>query len=248
MKASFFDTMKSLLPRNRFWQPTEGKFLTKVLRVISRVPDRIARELGLVYDDYFMDTTRGIDDWAKSFSVIFSEMEFPFRRTMMSILWQTANGGQSAFFLQKLLQQLDPKIKVIENSPVGNPRQTTIARMCICGFSETVCGGVHAVCDYREGDTDVTVTVIKNGTSVAYDIPIDPNYWAYCFFVCGGLRRAISGEIVYVEGVEVDARLRSFIEYLILRIKPVHTVAVLAINWVEPPENSIMARRLARKK
>ena len=96
-----------------------------------------------------------------------------------------------------------------------------------------MCEGVKAVCDYREGDESFVPTILRNGTAGPYSIPNDERYWEFCFYVCKNIVRNSRIEILYVEKLQIPRIYINYIEYFILRIKPVHTVAVLAVEWTE---------------
>ena len=100
-----------------------------------------------------------------------------------------------------------------------------------------VCDNRKAVCDYREGDETFIPTILRNDTASPYSIPNDADYWAFCFYVCKRVIRNSRNEILYIEKLQIPILYKNYIEYLILRIKPVHTVAVMAVEWIEEQNN-----------
>lgn len=233
MRASFFDAIKLLLPSGPAWNITEQNNLRRLFEAIAVLPEKLREEVENVYMDYFADSTRELKRWEEVFTVIFTKAELEQRRKVLSLLWSMNQGGQSKTFLQSVLQRLFPDIIVEENIPCANPRQANIAYFCVCGNSAMACGNEKAVCDYREGDETFVPAILRNDTAGSYSIPNDADYWAFCFYICKKVVRNSRNEILYIEKLQIPALYKNYIEYLILRIKPVHTVAVMAVEWIE---------------
>nr|DAT90507.1 MAG TPA: protein of unknown function (DUF2313) [Caudoviricetes sp.] len=185
-----------------------------------------------VYFDMFPETSRCIDDWEKVFAVVFSSKELEKQRNVLAALWRINKGGQSAVFLESMLRNIDADILVVENTPVSNPRQRSVTNVAVCGNKTLCCKNVKAVCGYRIGDEGFSPTVLRNDVSELYSIKNDPRFWVYCYFVCKSVVRNNKNEILYIEKLQIKKEFRNYIEYLILKIKPVHTVAVMFIEWI----------------
>jgi hypothetical protein len=142
------------------------------------------------------------------------------------------NGGQTAEFLQSLLRCIDNRIKVIENVPLSNPRHSSIVDLCVNGHRSMRCGNRKAVCNYRRGTIGFIPTIIQNDATSDYNIPMDTAYWEFCFFVCKSAVRNSSGRILYVEPLRIDDVWRNYVEYLILKVKPVQSTAIVFIDWI----------------
>ncbi len=233
MRADFLSAIKQLLPGGTAWDITNNTHLRKLFEAIAVLPEQLRTEIENVYMEYFPDSTNNIDKWEQVFSVVFPKAELEQRRNTLFLLWSRNYGGQSKYFLQLVLQEIFPEIIVEENIPCANPRQSNIAYLCDCDNSVMVCGNRKALCDYREGDDDLKPTILRNDTSGLYSIPNDKKYWAFCFYVCKKVVRNERGEILYIEKLEIPIMYKNYIEYFILRIKPVHTIAVMAIKWIE---------------
>jgi hypothetical protein len=93
------------------------------------------------------------------------------------------------------------------------------------------CGNRKAVCNYRRGNIGFTPTIIQNDATADYNIPFDADYWEFCFFVCKSAVRNQRGQILYIEPLQIDAVWRNYVEYLILKIKPVQSTAIVFIDW-----------------
>ena len=230
--SGFFDAIKLLFPRSGAFNFTIDNDKRKLIKAIAILPGDIRREMEQVYFDMFPDTSRCIDDWEKVFAVVFSSKELEKQRNVLAALWRINKGGQSAAFLQSMLRNIDTNILVVENTPVSNPRQRNVTHVAVCGNKVAHCNYKKAVCAYRIGDGGFSPTVLRNDISELYSIKNDPRFWAYCYFVCKGIVRNSKNEILYIEKIKIKKEFRNYIEYVILKIKPVHTVAVMFIEWM----------------
>ena len=228
----FFDAIKLLFPRSRAFNFTINSDKRKLIKAIAVLPEDIRHEMEQVYFDMFPETSRCIDDWEKVFAVVFSSKELAKQRNVLAALWRINKGGQSAVFLESMLRNIDASILVVENTPVSNPRQRSITNVAVCGNKTLCCKNVKAVCGYRVGDENFLPSILRNDVSELYSIKNDPRFWAYCYFICRRVVRNNKNEILYVEKIQIKKEFRNYIEYLILKIKPVHTVAVMFIEWI----------------
>lgn len=228
----FFDAIKLLFPRSRAFNFTIDSDKRKLIKAIAVLPEDIRHEMEQVYFDMFPETSRCIDDWGKVFAVVFSSKELEKQRNVLAALWRINKGGQSAVFLESMLRNIDADILVVENTPVSNPRQRSVTNVAVCGNKTLCCKNVKAVCGYRIGDEGFSPTVLRNDVSELYSIKNDPRFWVYCYFVCKSVVRNNKNEILYIEKLQIKKEFRNYIEYLILKIKPVHTVAVMFIEWI----------------
>ena len=231
--ASFFEAVKALFPRSRAFQLFVENKKYKLIKALCDMPENVRKEGELVYFDLFPDTTRHIEKWEKVFAVFFTQAEYEKRRAIIDSLWKLISGGQSAQFLQDLLQCIDKNIRVIENVPTSNPRHSSIVDLCVNGHRSMRCGNRKAICNYRRGNVGFTPTIIQNDATADYNIPFDVDYWEFCFYICKAAVRNARGQILYIEPLEIDAVWRNYIEYLILKVKPVQSTAIVFIDWQE---------------
>ena len=228
----FFDAIKLLFPRSRAFNFTIDSDKRKLIKAIAVLPEDIRHEMEQVYFDMFPETSRCIEDWEKVFAVVFSSKELEKQRNVLAALWRINKGGQSAVFLESMLTNIDANILVVENTPVSNPRQRNLTHVAVCKNKIMYCGNKKAVCGYRVGDENFSPSVLRNDVSELYSIKNDPRFWVYCYFVCKRVVRNSKNEILYIEKLQIKKEFRNYIEYLILKIKPVHTVAVMFIEWI----------------
>jgi len=229
--SKFFEAVKALFPQSRAFQLFIENKKYKLVKALCELPENVRKEGELVYFDLFPDTTRFPEKWENIFAIYFTSQELSKRRTIIDSLWKTIYGGQSAEYLQMVLQAI-ANIKVVENNPVINPRMVRVVELSVCGNVRMICGGKKAACGARLGKDKFIPSILRNDVSEFYDLPFDPNYWQTCFFVCKSVVR-INNTIVYIEPLDLSAVWRNYLEYLILRIKPVHTTVIVFINWKE---------------
>jgi hypothetical protein len=231
--SKFFEAAKALFPQSRAFQLFIKNRKYKLVQALCELPKNVRKEAELVYFDLFPETTRYPEKWEEVFALFFTKVEYQKRRAVIDSMWKMINGGQSGEFLQDLLQCIDKNIRIIENVPISNPRHSSIVDLCVNGHRSMRCGNRKAVCNYRRGNIDFTPTIIQNDATSDYKIPLDVDYWAFCFFVCKSAVRNSGGRILYIEPLQIDAVWRNYVEYLILKVKPVQSTAIVFIDWQE---------------
>jgi hypothetical protein len=199
---------------------------------LSFLPENIRHEGELVYFDIFPDTTRYPERWEDIFGVLFTEAELSKRRDILDSLWKINKGGQSWTFLEEILQKIDSDIHVFENIPLRNPRDSNVAYYCVCDYENMVCDSKYANCDCRTGDDSFIPTVLINDLSGVYSIPNESAFWEMCYFVCKSVTRNKRKEIMFIERLQIPMVWKNYIEYLILKMKPVQSIAVLFVEWL----------------
>jgi hypothetical protein len=105
--------------------------------------------------------------------------------------------------------------------------------LSVNGNKYMCCGHKRAVNGYHLGEMEFIPYVIRNNLSEFYSIPNEPRWWYNCFFVCGGVMRNERNEILYAESIRMSAVWKNFLELLVLKMKPVHTTAIIFIKWVD---------------
>lgn len=229
----FVKVLKLLFPLSKAFRFIENSLLNAFIKGLASLPEDVKAETERVFLDLFPETTRAMTEWEKQFSVLFANEQYgETRRGILEALWRANTGGQTAQYLQALLQKINNKILVFENTPVKNPRDANAVMAAICGQKVMCCGAKEALCGFKRGDSDFVPGVIKNDKESLYDIPVDKKYWEQYFFVCGGVVRNSLGEIVYCQKIQIQKIWKEYIEYLILKIKPVQTGCILFIQWI----------------
>jgi hypothetical protein len=222
-----------LFPRSHAFRLIADNNKRKLMEALSVLPEDTRREAGRVYFDLFPDTTRFPEKWERVFSIHLTGAEHSKRRDILDALWRTISGDQGANFLQQILRSIDPRFTVAENVPATDPRNKQSAGIALCDFETMRCDNDAACCDYFRGDDNFIPSILQNDKSDLYSIPDDTRFWEMCFFICKSVYRNDTREIIYIEPFELSVVWRNIVEYLILKIKPVQTTAVVFIRWIE---------------
>jgi len=233
MSGKYFEAIKQLFPRSRAFELFADNSKRKLFKGLSKLPGDIRKEAELAYLDLFPETTRFPDKWERVFALLFTEAEKVKRRDILDSMWKMFAGDQSTSFLESLLQRIDPGISVVENIPVSNPRHAGILYMSVCGHRTMACGHRRAVCGFKLDSVNFVPTIIKNDATTEYSIPPDTAHWENCFFVCDFVLRNQRRDILYVQPLKLDAVWKNYVEYIILKVKPAHTTAIVFIEWRE---------------
>lgn len=230
----FFKTLVSLLPCGKAFSVVQDTNLRKLISGLSALPDDIRADLEKIYMDLYPETTRALREWENQFGVFFASEQYGISRTgILKALWQANAGGQTAQYLQSLLRQVNSDLSVVENNPVKNPRDANSVFACMCGQRSSVAGNKNLSCGYKAGDSAFVPAVMRNDSEGVYDIPVDTTYWENYFFICKAVVRNSLGEIIYCQKLIMDSRWKPYVEYLVLKIKPVQTGAIIFIKWVD---------------
>ena len=229
----FFDSIKALFPSSRAFNLSHKSEKRKLMLALSELPDDIRESAELAFMDLFPFTTREIRKWSDTFAILFGGREVQKQRSIIQAMWRLHLKGQSADFMEFILRHIDDRIRVVENEPVSNPRQSNVGMIAVNGNRHMVCGHRRAVNGFHLGDASFIPYTIKNNLSELYSIPNEQKWWCTCFFVCGGVMRNSINEILHVEPIRMSGVWKNFIEYLVLKMKPVHSTAIIFIKWID---------------
>ncbi|MDR3325109.1 MAG: hypothetical protein LBS82_03860 [Spirochaetaceae bacterium] len=233
MSGRFFDAAKALFPRGHAFELFVDNNKRKLVDALSELPENVRAEAESAYLDLFPDTTRFPEKWESVFSIYLTREEYAKRRNIVDALWKTISGDQGTAFLQQVLRSVDERFTVAENVPATDPRNKQSAGLAICDYETMLCDNEGACCDYFRGDDSFLPGILQNDKTDLYSIPDDSRFWETCFFVCKEVYRNNAHEILYIEPFELAAVWRDIVEYLILKIKPVHGTAVVFVKWTE---------------
>jgi hypothetical protein len=233
----FFEAVTALFPLARAFSLFVDNIKRKFIKSISVLFEDIRREAELVYFDLFPDTTRFPERWENTFAVYFTAKEIEKRRNVLNSIWRINTGGQSAVFLQEVLQEIYKNILIVENIPVCNPKLTLAVRVSVCGNKTMRCGNRRSRCNSHLSNGSFIPVILRNDIIEFYSLPDDVRHWGLCFFVCQNVYRNGKNVILYVEKLCLNIIWKNHIEYLILKTKPVHATAVVFIEWTEEDVN-----------
>ncbi len=233
MSLGFFKVIKYLYPRSKAFRNIADNNFRKFLSGMAYGPDDVQEYLENIYGDLFPETTRELDKWEEQFGVVFAKQyDETIRRKLLKSFWNINTGGQSTMYLQNILELISPDFKVIENLPVRDPRDSNAVYAAVNGNKLMVNGNKYAVNGRKLGDSSFIPSVLKNDKEGFYSLPSQSAYWANCFFICKSVIRNRYGAIMYVEKLQVEAKWKNFIEYIVLKIKPAHTTGILFVEYI----------------
>ena len=103
----------------------------------------------------------------------------------------------------------------------GSAVRTVFTWLAVAGGDEAFAGELNAIAE-QAGSTDIPIS---------YDLPVDPATWPFIFFVGGPAFFGGSGELITIEVAQVPALRKIELEQTILRLKPLHTWAVMMVEY-----------------
>jgi hypothetical protein len=247
----FFRQLSHLLPRGAAWRVTIDKTLRRFFLGLSAQPEETRAYIDKVYLDLFPATARSKDDpvpaersgaleeWEKQFgltpSATASEAS---RRLALAAEWQ-ATGGQSAGYIQGVLQAAGFNVYVHEWWSSGPPYvardpriYTTVPRIgtnrcqslpttvskprCSAFASQSRCNAFLANDPHYLVNKDLT-------RRPPPPVPDDPMKWRYFMYVAAAS---------FPTPATVDVARRDEFERLILKLRPAHLWIVTLVNYV----------------
>lgn len=231
---TFFEVIKAFLPRTNVFDLTSQKNLRYFFEGLSALPDDVRDEMDAVLLDYYPETTRVLEKWEEAFRIQFSKLLFSVeeRRSIVSALWWLRYGNTTREFMEKILNLFIPGALVTENIPAVNAMGLVFSYRAVCGNKYICCGNKKAFCNYHIGEREWVPAILRNDTQSVWDIPSDTKFYENYFFVSGEVWREGSGKIQVLKRLKVHEKWQRFVEYVILALKPVHTTAILFIEYV----------------
>lgn len=237
----FFRLFKYLLPRGcEAWNLTIDRPLRQFFDALKVIGEDVKEYIDLIWFDIFPQTTRELSMWENQFGLIDSGLTEQERRDRLEATW-AQTGGQSIKYIQDQLQAngfdvylhewFDPtSIPAVNVKVCVTPRNPNLltnlkllankitvtrpAYIAAAGEDLMECGEATAICG------NFIDLIIED---VEYDIPTDPDKWAYIFYVGGA---------TYGDSANVPASRQNEFETLLMKLKPASNWAGLLINYV----------------
>ena len=233
----YFNIFKLLFPKSRLWSFIETKNLTKFIKALTSLPDDIRKYIDKIYLDLFPSSTRSLELWEEQYGIIAPNKNESIRRNTIAMRWKD-KGGQSAYYLQNILQGNGFNVHVYENIPITDPNlfmkdlsstdwvltngctpfQTDIPDIKVVAGGGWYAGQNKLVCGYFEK--------YKTLDTEAF-IPTESKYFPFCFFIGGDVERDDKGRIINMQPVIIPADRLEYFKQLVLSIKPAHTWALI---------------------
>jgi hypothetical protein len=136
----FFNMFKYLLPKSTAFNLTIQKNLTKFFEGLTALPDDFRTYINNIWLDIFPDTTRSPELWEDQLGIRMPSSFEAIRRQNIDTSWKL-KGGQSAYYLQSILQAAGFDVQVHENNPKVDPDNFISAFFVMtCGMTTAVCG------------------------------------------------------------------------------------------------------------
>lgn len=228
----FFKILSLLYPKSKAFRTFADNSFRSFVKSCSYLPEATKNDMEAAYLDLFPGTTRKLEEWEKQFGLIFtSQYDDEIRRKILMSFWHINMGGQTAEYLQSILQNISADFHIIENIPVRDPRDTNAVYSAVNRNKQMCCGNKFAVNGRKLGESSFVPTILQNDSESFYNIPVNTDYWRSCFFVCNKAIRNRYGAIIYIQKLVVDKKWKDFIECIILKIKPVHTTAIMFVEY-----------------
>jgi hypothetical protein len=140
----WFNIFKTLLPKSNAFNITIQKNLTKFFEGLTALPDNFRTYIDNIYFDIFPSTTRSPELWEDQFGITYPSSSITTRQNDIDTQWKL-KGGQSAYYLQSILQDAGFDVQVHENNPKVDPDNFISGLFVMtCGMTTAVCGNDDA--------------------------------------------------------------------------------------------------------
>lgn len=212
--------MSHLLPTGEPFRLGANKALTKVLKGLAASGDDVRADADLGYLDLFPDSTRELEEWERQFGLNpAADASEADRRLLLAAEWRST-GGQSAAYIQGVLQTAGFNVFVHEWWASADPYVPRDPRDYVpsysigtvqCGAAVAICGNPRARCNgFTTTDPKYwsTLTLSRNAPP---PIPSDSARWPYFLY--------IGGETFPDEAI-VELSRKSEFQRLIQKLKP----------------------------
>lgn len=216
--------MRRLLPQAVAWRLALGSMIRRLFDGISVSHEDAHAFIDSAYDELIPEETNSLAEWERQFGLPPSGSIDAVRAA-----WQ-ANGGQSARYIQDVLQAAGFNVYVHEcwsaPSTPRDPRDYT--RVPTIGTTQ--CGEALAQCD--EPAAQCNRWLANDPGYIVYsrltldpppNIPSDPARWPFFLYIGGA---------TFGTSASIHSSNRAAFEDLLLRLRPTHLWLVTMITWV----------------
>lgn len=227
----------ALLPLGSLWTPEDDADLDKLLDGIGANFDALQAVLAELADLRNPQKTTLLADLEKEYgllpSSILTEQE---TRDRLEATMTAGNSDGVLEFMQEKLQAAGFPVTVYANSPVADPALfTTSSASATTGNNDAIFNKDLAVFGGANGFMLVNGPIYYNQDLVIYTPPVDPIYWPMVFFIGGDATFDVGGELLTIEKVQIPISRKVEFIRLIIKYKPLHSWAGVAVQWVNDP-------------
>jgi len=230
----FLRLFQHLLPTGEAWRTTTDKYLRKLFEGLSGIGSDAKAFLDLVYLDLFPSTTRQLTEWERFYGLAPTiPTTETARRKALAAEWQ-ATGGQSAWYIQSVLQTAGFDVYAhsaweSETPPfvARDPRdwlEASVLGQTQCGEPLAQCGEPEAVCGATLIGAPTYLVNLDLTSRVAPPLPSNPVFWPHFLY--------IGGE-TFGDFVTLPTERRHEFERLVLKLRPTHNWVGLFIDFAE---------------
>lgn len=223
-------SFRTMLPTGRAWNIDLSVVFKQVIDAIMSSAADVKDYFLRVFSDVFPDTTQSLELWEEQFLIDKSNLTEQQRRDVLDARW-SEQGGQSPTYLEEQLAKIGIIAKVYENFNRDNPNTFLIggdAEILVNGkiIKETknfvnTCGNPSVTCGSgaTAGEYDSFIVEEK-----LYSVSVLPSKYIFYFI--------IADPASVFTPLDVPANLEKSFKLTVLRIKPLHTRAVLNVNYI----------------
>lgn len=124
---------------------------------------------------------------------------------------------------------------VVKNNKCQDPREFTGGTpIMVANQDHAVAGNDLAYAGYSGYEILANGPLrTDTGKDVGYIVGADPDYWCYIDFVCESATFDVDGNITSLVPIQIDSVQEEAFKRLILKIKPLHSWVILAVEYVE---------------
>ncbi len=236
-RSDFINAVSLLFPKNRAFDLTVERDFTRLINGLLSVADSERERIERVYLDYFPDTSRALEEFQKTFRFRFSS-EFTEQEIRMALnaLVRMRYANSTVESISKVFQEFVPEGLIVENTPVTNAAGLCFAYRSVCGNTNIRCGNERAMCNWHIGNRAWTPTVLKTDAAEGWNLPYNRAWWQLCFFVCYKAFRQEDGKFIAIQRLKVHQKWKTFLEFVLLTLKPIRSVAVMFLEYVPNDE------------
>lgn len=225
----FIEIIKKLYPKGKAFNLFPGKQFEKLNKAFSLEYERVKEFYDQVRNSGIpgLIPDEALEDWENFLALETISGLTSFVRNSRIISKYAAQGGQGPGYIEKVLQDADFGVYVIENIPVQDPRPYLGYLVAGPALYETA----DKIYTFTLGNGDTLGSGVTLGAysgisiiEIPYEIPADPALWWPIWFLTGpgGL-----GDFV-----NIPIERMSDFKKLIIQTKPGHTWIVAQVNFV----------------
>lgn len=227
-------TLEHLLPTGAPFKLLAKKSLTKFFAGLAPAGEDVQAAADLAYLDLFPDTTRELQEWEQQFGLSPAEdASEAQRRLLLAAEWKST-GGQSAEYIEGVLQTAGFNVYVHEWWASENPYVPRDPRDHVppfsigtvqCGSSIAICGHRKALCnDFPTRDPMYWATLTLSSAAPP-PIPADPSKWPFFLYI-GGKE--------FPETAEIPESRKAEFQRLVQKLKPTQQWIVVLVDYTVP--------------